>query len=177
MKISNLNSNEDVLQEVASWKNRQYLLLDGARFDNVHAFIYRMVDFPEHYPLYLRTYFSSALDAGPWLLTVPNGKHDLITWFVKIGADNRQALLIESKDSIQTLVKHFQKFLEVKLPSMQIVLFRFYDPDIFDALIQTDCRERQVMIEPFSNIIWKTSDGFFQLLNCQSCDGDIYAGN
>lgn len=141
-----------------------YLLLDGARFEDVHRFIYQMDELPEYEPLYRGTFFAKAHEVSPCLVKVSGEKPEMLDWFFSEGAAERKAVLITSGMNLQELAGHFRKYLEARLPSRKIVLFRYYDPGILHALIPFGAKPQVAgMLAPCSGLAWNLDGVFYEL--------------
>ncbi len=114
--------NADALEEHMAAHTREggkvYLLLDGARFDDIHAFIYRTDQSPEYIPLYRGTYFESVLEVSPCLALALDEDAPLLRWALREGMAEGKAMLIVADLGLEELAAHFQNFLEAKLPNI-----------------------------------------------------------
>lgn len=113
-----------------------YLLLDGADFIDVHAFIYQMEEHPEYSPIYLGTYYESAREVSPCLVKIRNITAPLFEWFASTEGPKKKGILLVSDMNQAELVKRLQSLLEVALPNNNMVIFRFYDPGTFTVLAE-----------------------------------------
>jgi hypothetical protein len=156
MQLEQFDASFDVLQQLARTKHTLYLLMDGARFKNIRGFIHQYEDSPRYFPLYRGTYFESALEVSPCLIRVNGTRTGLLPWYIETGANERKALVIVSQYDLKALGRHFQNFLEARLPSMQIVMFRFYDPGVFGALAPFHAKKSvHEMLLPCEEVYWK----------------------
>jgi hypothetical protein len=141
-----------------------YLLMDGARFKNIHAFIYKKEDLPDYHALYRGTFLEKAVEVSPCLVRVQDMYGELLRWYVEEGANEKKAMLIVSDVGINDLTRHFQNFLEARLPSNKIVLFRFYDPGVFHAMAHLHKKQQiAALLEPCTGIYWKIEDAYYCL--------------
>lgn len=162
MKISSL-SYDELTSQINNTTHNLYFLLDGARFEDVHHFLYSRFDLPEYFPLYHKTFYQTAMEVSPCLVSVDKRHQSLLQWYFESGADDNMALVMTASEQLESLGKHFQNYLEAKLPSMEIVLFRYYDPTVFDSLVRTDGQGAQKLLAPLSHVYWKHSQQFFCL--------------
>ena len=51
--------------------------------------------------------------------------------------------MVDSIPPIERLQRHFRRFLQAKLPDGMIVLFRFYDPRVFNTYIRAATPEER----------------------------------
>lgn len=156
-----MNANFDILVALRRQQSNIYLLIDGARFKNIHAFIYEQEERPDYIPLYRGTYFETALEVSPCLVRITNIKVGLLPWFAKDTEDKRNAMLLVSDLSLKDLAVHFQEYLEAKLPNYDVVLFRFYDPQIFEV-ITNHMNDPHVikMLTPIKLAYWKSLENY-----------------
>ncbi len=71
-------------------------------------------------------------------------------------------MLVADKE-LEELAGHFRNFLEVKLPNLQIVLFRFYDPVVFNAMSHLhDKPQLRAMLQPCRAFYWNADN----MLHC-----------
>jgi hypothetical protein len=161
MKLRSFVSPTDFRNDLDHVAGSAWLLLDGARFENIHKFIYTLDPAPGYYALYRETEFAPIADAGPFLLRVTPGYGELWSWFVWQGAEEQRALLLLSQHSLRTLASHFQQYLEARLPNLDVVLFRFYDPAIFHILA-AQCIKPNIaaMLAPCSAVYWHNDAAF-----------------
>ena len=143
-----------------------YLLMDGARFENIYAFLYEQEEQPEYFPLYRNTYYESAMEVSPCLVRLSHSGTKLVPWFDTEGAQALKAMAVVSDMSLKQLGEHFQQFLEAKLPTMEVALFRFYDPVIFDAIAPLKDNALLIkMMQPCSAVYWKNNNMLKSLRN------------
>lgn len=68
--------------------------------------------------------------ASPWLVAI-DPKEPLLHAWQDRGRGNNWGLLIEAVLTLPDLRKLLRRFLQAKLPSGELVMFRFYDPRVF----------------------------------------------
>lgn len=167
-----INSTEYISSKLAAPEGLTlYLLLDGAAFNNILSFIYETEDQPEWRALYSNTFYETAIEVSPYLIKT-NPVSSLFNWFIAEGYP--KGLLVRSCQNIDKLGRHLQTNLEAKLPSLEIVLFRFYDPLIFDTYIRhiTD-DDAQRFCGPISEITWNFDDSFFSFVHVADPESPI----
>ena len=161
MILSHKDEYFNIQQTLMRENSNIYLLMDGARFKNIHAFIYEQEERPDYIPLYRGTYFETALEVSPCLVRITNMEVGLMPWFVRETEDKRKAMLIVSDLPLNDLAIHFQEYLEAKLPNYDIVLFRFYDPKIFEV-IMNHINDPYVIriLTPIKFAYWKSQESY-----------------
>lgn len=147
-----------------------FLLMDGARFKSIFGFIYGIEDNPVYEPLYRGTFYESALEVSPCLVDIERRFYKgFLPWFIETGADENKAILIQSPETLSILAKHFKDNIEAKLPSSEIVMFRFYDPEIFNDLAPLAANANlNKLLKPCSAIYWKQNGSLYELSNEQT---------
>jgi hypothetical protein len=164
MYLKELAEKSAVISCLAGLTEPLYLLLDGARFDNVHRFIYERLAHPECRPLYRGTYFESIMDVSPFLVNIPQGEDKLLAWYLEEGAAGHQGMLISSSLPLPGLTVHLSAFLEAELPSLRIVAFRFYDPVVFHAMAPFYKKKSVAeLLAPVNLALWHVQESFHVL--------------
>ena len=108
-----------------------YALLDAARDPGVRAFIL------EHAPNAVSLYAGldeDLADVAPYL--VPLTVERIATLSAQ-GWGNSWGVFLKSEAEIESLRRHFRKFLMVELEDGEEVYFRFYDPRVLRAFLPT----------------------------------------
>ncbi|GAB6111052.1 DUF4123 domain-containing protein [Desulfomicrobium salsuginis] len=161
MILHQMNADFDILVALRRQQGNIYLLMDGARFKNIHAFIYEQEERPDYIPLYRGTYFETALEVSPCLVRITNREDGLLPWYAGETEDKRKAMLLVSDLPLKDLTVHFQEYLEAKLPNYDVVLFRFYDPKIFEV-IANHMNDPHVikMLTPIKLAYWKSQENY-----------------
>ena len=151
-----LNQIPDLLQTLSKTEHNIYLLLDGAKFTNIHAFIYKTDEFPQYSSLYKDTYYESILEISPCLVQMKSLHDKFLSWYISKGSDAHQAIVITSGKDLAELADHFKNFLEAKLPNLNIVLFRFYEPNVLNTILKFhDQHQVKKFISLCSAMYWK----------------------
>ncbi|OYX95407.1 MAG: hypothetical protein B7Y74_04365, partial [Novosphingobium sp. 35-62-5] len=73
--------------------------------------------------------------ASPWLVKIDSGEQLLGVW-QQHGHGASWGLMLLTDMPIDRLQRHLRRFLQAKLPDGMIVLFRFYDPRVFNTYIR-----------------------------------------
>lgn len=73
--------------------------------------------------------------ASPWLVRLEKTDPLMGIWD-QHGRGQSWGIMVDSDMSTNELHRHFRRFLQAKLPSGLIALFRFYDPRVFNTYIR-----------------------------------------
>lgn len=73
--------------------------------------------------------------ASPWLVRLDKLDPLMGIW-EQHGRGQSWGIMIDSGLSMRELHRHFRRFLQAKLPTGTIALFRFYDPRVFNTFIR-----------------------------------------
>jgi len=163
MKLEALDPEEKITRVLQQFSEHDgYLLLDGARFEDIYAFLYKNYNHPTYIALYKGTYFESTMEGGPFLVQLQGQNDKLLSWYTESGDDAMKGLLLVSQLNLQDLAGHFHQFLKARRPNNEIVLFRFYDPDTFQALVPL--RDKLAnLLKPLPHVFWKKNSTLCQL--------------
>jgi hypothetical protein len=74
------------------------------------------------------------LEAAPWIVRIDSAEPLLGIW-QQHGHGASWGIMVRSDQPIDRLQRHFRRFLQAKLPDGMIVLFRFYDPRVFNIYL------------------------------------------
>lgn len=163
MKIEALSSGDTIYSALQHHEQDIYLLLDGARFEDIYAFLYHMEDQPEYVPVYRGSYYESVMEGGPCLVKTSD-QGALLSWYIEEGANEKKGLLLVSELHMKELAGHFQQFLEARLPDKEVVLFRFYDPYVFHALAPFSSKQGLAhLLNPLLQVFWEKDATFYKL--------------
>lgn len=106
----------------------RYLLLDGAKIENLPARVYSLDENPIVEWLYHSTPLHEVFDVGP-ALVVLRANTALEKAFTE-DWQNDAGLIIESDAPIQQLTEHLRSLIHVRVPGDASMLFRYYDPRV-----------------------------------------------
>lgn len=106
----------------------RYLLLDGAKIENLPARIYSLDENPIVEWLYHSTPLQEVFDVGP-ALVVLRANTALEKAFTE-DWQNDAGLIIESDAPIQQLTEHLRSLIHVRVTGDASMLFRYYDPRV-----------------------------------------------
>ena len=80
--------------------------------------------------------------AAPWLVRLDPGGQVLSLW-QQHGRAANWGIMAWSHAPIAQLQRHFRRFLQAKLPDGMVVLFRFYDPRVFNTYLRAATPEER----------------------------------
>lgn len=80
--------------------------------------------------------------AAPWLVRLDPGGQVLNLW-QQHGRAANWGIMAWSVAPIEQLQRHFRRFLQAKLPDGMVVLFRFYDPRVFNTYLRAATPEER----------------------------------
>ncbi|ODS11093.1 DUF4123 domain-containing protein [Vibrio scophthalmi] len=118
-----------------AYSNNTYLIIDGAKIDDLPMKL-ALIDSSESIlPLYAGTPFSDLISVSPYLIQVKRLEdyESILSNLI----DRSACIIIESDKSFLELVSFWKKRLIVNIDSNTKVLFRLYDPDILHRLLIT----------------------------------------
>ena len=72
---------------------------------------------------------------APWIVRI-NDRDPLLSTWQTHGRGLNWGIMCEATLQMADLRRHFRKFLQAKLPDGMIVLFRFFDPRVFNTYIR-----------------------------------------
>ncbi len=81
--------------------------------------------------------------AAPHLVKLIPGEPLFEAWKMR-GQGQNWGIMCQSVRSIEVMRKHFRQFLQAKMPDGMVVLFRFYDPRVFNTYIRNATPEEQM---------------------------------
>lgn len=82
------------------------------------------------------------LGASPWLVRIDAGEPLLSVW-QQHGHGASWGMMLLSGLPVERLQRHLRRFLQARLPDGKIVLFRFYDPRVFNTYIRAAAPEER----------------------------------
>ena len=115
-----------------------YGVIDAARDRKLYGLIKST---PDHVCLFAGDLKSPLERTAPYLIDLTTGLEFAQTWRRHWGEG--WGIIAASSLPLAGLRKHLRRFLQVKLPDGQIVLFRFYDPRVFRTYFST-CGRQQI---------------------------------
>jgi hypothetical protein len=82
------------------------------------------------------------LGASPWLVRIDSAEPLLGAW-QQHGHGASWGMMILTDMPMERLHRHLRRFLQAKLPDGMIVLFRYYDPRVFNTYIRAATPEER----------------------------------
>ena len=114
--------------------SRWYAVVDGA----ADARLYDIVAAEsEHACLYSGDYDEETCKALPWLVAIDDRSEIGKLWRAH-ESGRFWGILLRSALGLPELRRHLRHFTTARLPDGEIVLFRFWDPRVFDVFVQTE---------------------------------------
>ena len=80
--------------------------------------------------------------ASPWLVRLRPEEPLLEAW-KEGGRGKNWGIMCRSHRTLSDLRKHFRQFLQAQMPDSRIVMFRFYDPRVFNTYIRAATPEER----------------------------------
>ncbi len=114
-----------------------FVLIDGAKVNNLSQFIYREEESPQCDALYRGTEFADLSEVSPWL--VETGFNSMLALkcfdeWKHLGA----AIVVQADCDFEQVMTHLRGLLKARLVTGDEVIFRFYDPEIMRGLLKQD---------------------------------------
>ncbi|ANY19384.1 hypothetical protein A6F68_00858 [Tsuneonella dongtanensis] len=136
--------------------SRWYAVVDGAADPRLYDIVAAE---REHACLYSGDYDTETRTALPYLVAIGEGSELAQLWRT-YEAGRFWGILIRSSMEFAALRRHLRHFTTARLPDGEIVLFRFWDPRIFDVFVQTETADQvQSFLAPFELVIGDTGSG------------------
>lgn len=157
-----------------------YAILDAAKVTNLPELLENSG--LEHRCLFKGEAYDELRDVAPWIVQLEDGNHFTRSLFTRSDApwhlrDTELGIYIRSRDTLEEIWRHFRKFARVKMPEKGWIFFRYYDPSVLDAIIES--RESLHhgcfgFMRPFHSIVYRNEKSEENLtvclLNGQKCD-------
>ncbi|MDS1311703.1 DUF4123 domain-containing protein [Marinobacter xiaoshiensis] len=116
---------------------RTFLLIDGAKVENLAEAIYRVSPGAPCDSLYRGTELADMSEISPWLVEAQSDSSLGIKCFDHY-MHRGVAIAFQTNASLDELVAHLRGLLIAKLATGDDVVFRFYDPEIARQLLSQD---------------------------------------
>lgn len=108
-----------------------YGLVDPARDKMIYPLVTKT---QEHECLFAGKLKPALVENAPYIFTVdPNG--DFMQVWQHHGWHDNWGILCRSDHSLKVVRRHFRNFLQAMLPDGDVVLFRFYDPRVWNTYL------------------------------------------
>lgn len=118
-------------------KDRTFILIDGAKVNNLSQVIYRELEAPKCDALYRGTELADLSEISPWLVEAGMDSTLALTCFEEwqhLGA----AIVLQADCRFEEIMDHLRGLLVARVVTGDEVIFRFYDPEIARHLLQLD---------------------------------------
>lgn len=118
-------------------KDRTFILIDGAKVNNLSQVIYRELEVPQCDALYRGTELADLSEISPWLVEAGMDSTLALTCFEEwqhLGA----AIVLQADCRFEEIMDHLRGLLVARVVTGDEVIFRFYDPEIARHLLQLD---------------------------------------
>lgn len=113
-----------------------YAVLDGASIPDLLDHLYVEQDRPEFVCLYRGELEPDIAEVAPYLVRLEQGT-PFTDWLLTECWGKHFGVFMRSVVDLQTLRRHFRRFLRVKGPDDRILYFRFYDPRVMNIFLPT----------------------------------------
>lgn len=114
-----------------------FILIDGAKIEDLGACIYQAEKAPQCDALYRGTELDSLQEVSPWLVRVGMDSPLLPLCFDEQQSEG-VAILLVSDASLEQVADHFRGLLIAENTVGDDVLFRFHDPEVMRYLLEDD---------------------------------------
>lgn len=119
-----------------------YAVLDGASIPDLLDHLYADQDRPEFVCLYRGEMEPDIAEVAPYLVRLERGT-PFADWLLAECWPKHFGIFVRSLVELQTLRRHFRRFLRVKSPDGRTLYFRFYDPRVLSVFLPT-CSSEQL---------------------------------
>jgi hypothetical protein len=136
---------------------KTWAILDGARDER----IVRAVDrsYQDKCCLFAGNLSPQLKAVAPYLVRIDRGE-ELSDYVLENGWGNAWGVFFSSSGSLETLRKHFRKFLRATDEAGRRLLFRFYDPRVLSIYLPTcNHEELTTIFEPIDRFVLETEAG------------------
>ncbi|BES73659.1 DUF4123 domain-containing protein [Marinobacter nanhaiticus D15-8W] len=128
---------------------KTFLLIDGAKVNNLPQVIYHEIETPHCDALYRETELADLLEISPWLVETEMESSLALKCFEE-WMHRGATIVIRADRDFEEVINHLRGLLTAKLGSGDEVVFRFYDPEIARHLLRLDPRDAKLLMGPCS---------------------------
>ena len=118
-------------------KGKTFILIDGAKVNNLSQVIYREIEAPHCDALYRGTEFADLLEISPWLVETEMDSSLALKCFEE-WQHQGVAIVLQADCHFEEAMDHLRGLLVASLVTDDEVIFRFYDPEIARHLLKLD---------------------------------------
>jgi hypothetical protein len=126
-----------------------FLLIDGAKVNDLPKVIYREIETPCCDALYRETEFADLLEISPWLVEAGLESSLALKCFEE-WKHRGAAILLRADRDFEEVIDHLRGLLKAQLGTGDEVVFRFYDPEIARHLLKLDPPDERPLMGPCS---------------------------
>lgn len=124
-------------------KGNTFILIDGAKLNNLPQVIYREIEAPNCDALYRGTELADLLEISPWLVETEM-KSSLALKCFEEWRSQGVAIAIRSDRNFAEVMDHLRGLLMASLVTGGEAVFRFYDPEVARHLLNQDSSGKDV---------------------------------
>jgi hypothetical protein len=136
---------------------KTWAILDGARDSRIVKSVER--SYQEKCCLYAGNISPQLREVAPYLVRFDRGE-ELSDYVLEHGWGNAWGVILTSQASLETLRKHFRKFLRVTDEAGRKLLFRFYDPRVLSIYLPTcNNEELTTIFSPLERFVLEAGGG------------------
>ena len=136
---------------------KTWAILDGARDERIVKAVDR--SYQDKCCLFAGNISAELKGVAPYLVRFDRGE-DLSEFVLENGWGNAWGVFFSSSASLETLRKHFRKFLRVTDEAGRRLLFRYYDPRVLSIYLPT-CNDQELttIFSPLERFVVEAEDG------------------
>lgn len=152
---------EASIYERVAYSNNTYIIIDGAKIDDLPMKL-ALTDSSENIlPLYAGTPFSDLISVSPYLIQV-NRIEDYES-IISNPIERSACIVIESDKPFLELVSFWKKRLMVNIEGNTTALFRLYDPDVLHRLLITpETTPNHQLLGPCKRVFYNVDNQWYE---------------
>lgn len=120
-------------------KGKTFILIDGAKVNDLSQVIYREIETPHCDALYRETELADLLEISPWLVEAGMDSSLALKCFEE-WKNQGAAIVLQADCQFEEVMDHLRGLLMARLVTGDEVVFRFYDPEIARHLLKQDSK-------------------------------------
>ncbi|EON90579.1 hypothetical protein MARLIPOL_18060 [Marinobacter lipolyticus SM19] len=124
-------------------KGKTFILVDGAKVDDLSQVIYREIEKPLCDALYRGTELADLLEISPWLVEAGMDSSLALKCF-EDWKHQGVAIVLQADCRFEEVMDHLRGLLMARLVTGDEVVFRFYDPEIARHLLKLDSSDEDL---------------------------------
>ncbi|MGR5080744.1 DUF4123 domain-containing protein [Photobacterium swingsii] len=146
-----------------------YILLDASLITNLERKLNELGDYLNATPVYQGTTLHHLSAMSAWLVEIlPTEPSVLINWAIDNQYFDNAAWLFTSNQKHKKVLRHFHSLLFVKHPDNSDYIFRFHDPRVARALLQSHYLEGENKLAQPVNTAWFYTSNNWDSINLTS---------